>query len=90
MSKTNRIEQLDAYIVGDLAFIVEASWMEGFAQDIVFWEWGYPMQHNVIIGVPAGGDAHEYATGLASSRGDLLLLQIRDARGRAVAADKAS
>ena len=35
MSKTNRIEQLDAYIVGDLAFIVEASWMEGFAQDIV-------------------------------------------------------
>lgn len=90
MTNVDRIEQINAYLVGDLAFLVEASWMEGFAQDVTFWEWGYPMQHNVIIGVPPGGDAHEYATGLASSRGDLLLLQIRDARARAVAADKAS
>lgn len=84
MTKYQPDEMLPVYRVGELAFLVEPSWMKEFEHDVIFWEWGQPMQHQVVVGVPAGLDPYEYATGLAASRADMLLVQVRDYRERAV------
>lgn len=80
----SKIENIPAHIVGDLAFIVEESWLKKFSHDVTFWERGHSMQHCVTLGVPDGHDPYAYAADLATARGEMLLVQIRDARERAV------
>lgn len=79
---------IEAFNAGDLMFIIEETWMSGHDHDVIFWESGCPMQHCHVVGVPQGRDPVEYASGLAESRGDLLLLQLRDIHASAAAFNK--
>ena len=78
------VETLTAHRVGTVAFLIEPSWMKEYDHDVIFWEWGKPMQHQVVVGVPRGSDPVDYASSLAREYEGMLLIQVRDHRERAV------